>query len=238
MGEYVRSGIERGLEEIGFLAHAEAGIESARRLWLNDQDLDDYWEEGRGLREQYGDRIRVTVGLELGLNPDALPVMKSIAERHPWDRIGLSYHQLPDGGSRLNICSRRSIPRLMEVDSLEMTIRYYADLRDHIAVIRPEFVCHLDVVRKFMADRSDSPEVRSLISEVLEEMRRNNVMLEVNTAGYDTVGAPYPAPWIIREAVEMGLGLVLSSDSHRPQDVARRFDEALVYIRRSLNGRA
>jgi histidinol-phosphatase (PHP family) len=125
----------------------------------------------------------------------------------------------------------------MEVDPLEMTIRYYTDLRDHIAVIRPEFVCHLDVVRKFMADRSDAPEVRGLILEVLKEMRRSDVMLEVNTAGYDAVGDPYPAPWIIREAVGMGMGLVLSSDSHRPQDVARKFDEALAYIRRSLNGR-
>lgn len=238
MEDYVLSAIDRGLEEIGFLAHAEAGIESPRRRWLSERDLDDYWEEGRNLQEQYGNRIRVTLGLELGLNPDALPALMCLIERHPWDRIGLSYHHLPYGASRLNICSRASIPRLMEVDPLEMAIRYYSDLRDHISIIRPAFLCHLDVVRKFMEDRSEHPRVRRLITQVLQEMRNAGVSLEVNTAGYFTVGNPYPAARIVREAVEMGIDLVLCSDSHKPQHIAKDFDKALSYIRHSLNGRS
>jgi HisJ family histidinol phosphate phosphatase len=85
-----------------------------------------------------------------------------------------------------------------------------------------------------MHDFSADPQVRQLIRELLLEMRKETVLLEVNTAGYDTVGAPYPAPWIIREAVALGIDLVLNSDSHAPEFIGRHFDEAVRYIEESL----
>lgn len=234
MEDYVLAAIDQGLEEIGFLAHAEAGINSKRKLWLDEEDLDIYWEEARELRDRYRGCIAVSAGLELGLNPDALPALEEIINRHRWDRIGLSYHHLPDGEKRLNICSRAGIPRLREVNALEMSLRYYRDLRDGIRIFRPQMICHLDVVRKFMEDQSHHPRVRSAIMDVLWAMQKENVMLEVNTAGYDYVAAPYPLPWIIREAVDMGIDLVLSSDSHKPEHVARHFDRATQYIGSAL----
>ena len=197
------------------------------RLWA-------YWEEGKKLKSRYGSRICISLGLELGLNPRALKDLEAIILKYPWDRIGLSYHQLTDEDGHLNICSRQSISRIREVDNFEFVKRYYRDLTAHVSLIKPYMLCHLDVVRKQMHDYSADPEVRRLIRELLFEMSKEAVLLEVNTAGYDTVGAPYPAPWIIREAVALGIGLVLNSDSHAPELVGRRFDEAVRYIEESL----
>jgi len=241
MEDYVIVALERGMEEIGFLAHAEAGIyhpSDPRVLWLENGDFQTYWDEGKELKARYGGRIRISLGLELGLNPYALEDLKDIIREHPWDRIGLSYHHLPDEDEHLNICSRRSIPRIRKVDNLEFTKRYYRDLRKNISLIRPYMLCHFDVVRKHMRDCSTDPAVRCLIRDLLLEMRKEAVLLEVNTAGYDTVGAPYPAPWIIREAVALGIGLVLNSDSHAPEQVGRHFDEAIRYIEESLEDTA
>lgn len=230
MEEYVLAAIERGLEEIGFLAHAEAGIDHPRILWLQDGDYRAYWQEGNELKSRYGGRIRITLGLELGLNPNSLEELQTIIKKYPWDRIGLSYHQLTDGSGHLNICSRSSISRIKEVDNLQFIKTYYRDLSNYVAVIQPYMLCHLDVVRKHMRDCSADPEVRALIRGLLTAMKREQVRLEVNTAGYDTVGAPYPAPWIICEAVALGIELVLCSDSHSPEQVGRHFDKAIQYI--------
>lgn len=238
MEDYVVAAIKRGMEEIGFLAHAEAGIDSKedpRILWLEDGDYQTYWEDGSELKARFGDRICVSLGLELGLNPHALDELEKIMLQYPWDRIGLSYHQLPYEGGRLNICSRKHIPRIRQADSLELAKEYYRGLRDHVALIKPYMLCHFDVVRKHMPDCSADPEIRRLVGELLLEMKKEAVLLEVNTAGYDTVGAPYPAPWIIREAVGLGIGLVLNSDSHAPEQVGRRFAEAIAYIEESLD---
>jgi histidinol-phosphatase (PHP family) len=239
MEDYVIVALERGMEEIGFLAHAEAGIEhpkDPRVLWLENGEYRAYWEQGKELQARYGSRIRISLGLELGLNPPALKELKAIVSQYSWDRIGLSYHHLTDEDGHLNICSRRSIPRIREVDNLAFIKRYYRDLRDYLSPIKPYMLCHFDVVRKHMHDHSADPEVRRLIRELLVEMRREGVLLEVNTAGYDTVGAPYPAPWIVRAAVALGIGLVLNSDSHAPEAIGRRFDEAIRYIEESVNG--
>jgi histidinol-phosphatase (PHP family) len=234
MEDYVRTALHRGLDEIGFLAHAEAGIDSPRRLWLRDEDLDLYWREGNELKHHYGDQIRISLGLELGLNPEALFEMHQIVCKHSWDRLGLAYHFVHDGISLLNICSRANAQRLKEVNAQEISKRYYQTLRDHVALVKPDFICHLDVVRKFMVDTSTDPEIRTLIRELLTEMAKANVALEVNTGGYCTVGAPYPASWILAEAIHQGIELVLSSDSHKPEHVGRHFDQALVYIEDSV----
>jgi histidinol-phosphatase (PHP family) len=235
MEDYVLAAVNLGLDEIGFLAHAEASIDSPRRLWLRSEDLDVYWQEGNELKHRYGGQIRVSLGLELGLNPEAFFEMDQVVSRYSWDHLGLAYHFVRDGVVLLNICSRANAQRLKEVNVQEICKKYYQALRDHLALIKPDFICHLDVVRKFMTDTSGDPEIRELIRDLLTEMARADVALEVNTAGYTTVGAPYPAPWILAEAVQLGIELVLGSDSHQPGHVGRYFDQALKYIEDSLN---
>ncbi len=38
--------------------------------------------------------------------------------------------------------------------------------------------------------------------------------------------AVYPSPWIIRQAEQMGIPMVLGSDSHTPETLGRYFDRA------------
>jgi histidinol-phosphatase (PHP family) len=54
-------------------------------------------------------------------------------------------------------------------------------------------------------------------------MRQKNMALEVNTAGIAQRGEPYPARWIIDEAVALGIPLSAGSDAHRPEEVGRSF---------------
>ena len=92
MEEYVLAAIEAGLEEIGFLEHLEAGLEMPRRVWMQGSDIPRYWEQGRKLGEKYRDRIKVSLGLEVGVNPDRVETLLEVMRAYQWDYIGLSCH--------------------------------------------------------------------------------------------------------------------------------------------------
>jgi histidinol-phosphatase (PHP family) len=239
MGDYVEAALAADLEELGFLEHVEAGIRYGRRSWLTPEDLDRYWEEGQTLRHRYAGRIAVTLGIELGANPEAVDELRTLAARHPWDRIGLSYHFVPDAetGLHLNISSSKdpNLSRLLARDPLDIHLRYYETLAEMLPVFRPAMLCHLDVVRRNLPDLGDHPEVRRRSRQVLEVMQELGTSLEVNTAGYTYTGALYPAPPILRVALDMGIHLVLNADAHEPAHVARYFDRALDEIRAIAN---
>jgi len=242
MEQYVESAIEAGLEEIGFLEHIESGVEVDEPTWLSPEDLDVYWDEGAELARRYRGRIQVSIGVEVGVNPSAVAALSELIGCHPWRRVGLSYHYVtkPEERERFNICSHRQVADsdVVEQALIELNERYYRQLAIAVETFRPAFVCHLDVVRRHMDDVSGDSRIRPLVIGLLDAMERAGAALEVNTGGYvHRPGGddhPYPAPWILTEALRRGMAIVLCSDSHAPQQVGRYFDRAVADCRAAL----
>ena len=135
MADYVRSALDRGLEEIGFLAHAEVGVDDRPKRWLNRSDLEVYWLEGNELREKFKGRITVSLGLEVGINTRRPDLLGEAVGLHPWDRIGLSHHFVPRGRDLVNIASRRETEGLKGIDPLDINLAYYQGLEDRKSVV-------------------------------------------------------------------------------------------------------
>lgn len=239
MDEYVAAALAAGLDEIGFLAHVEKDIRHRRRSWLEPEQLDLYWTEGRRLQREFHDRIRISLGIELGVNPHAVDGLKQLAARHPWDRIGLSYHYLeeppPRSAEHCNICSARDTAAsgFTAAELAWLHRHYYAELRRHIPVFRPAFICHLDVVRRYLPDPPGETDLQPAVFELLATMARHGTALEINTSGY-AHGGLCPAPWIIREAARQHLDFVFCSDSHQPDQVGRWFGQAVEDVRQAI----
>jgi histidinol-phosphatase (PHP family) len=246
MEAYVRAALDQELEELGFLAHVEIGVERSQHTWLSPGQLDTYWHEGQELRRRYAGRIQISLGIEVGVNPAEMAALAETIASRPWDRVGLAYHYLtPRKRSRqVNVCSRRDVQRNHGVDRdvVALNQRYYQVLGNAIEQLRPTMVCHLDVMRRNLADVSRHPAVEPLIRRALEAMQACGAVLEVNTSGYvhrpHGLEHPYPAPWILAAALEMGLELAFSSDSHDPSEVARHFDRAVQDCRHAARAAA
>jgi histidinol-phosphatase (PHP family) len=57
-------------------------------------------------------------------------------------------------------------------------------------------------------------------------MAEEGLFLDVNTAGLRKPAKEvYPAPVLLQRARELGLGVVLGSDAHRPEEVGFAFGE-------------
>ena len=114
-----------------------------------------------------------------------------------------------------------------------LATRYYEAVARMVEALRPEVVGHLDLIRKNGRNygRVDTPAIRRSAREALEVIRRHGCILDLNTAGYrKNLGCPYPEPWLLRQAHEMGVGVCFGDDSHGPHQVGDGIEEARLYL--------
>jgi histidinol-phosphatase (PHP family) len=94
-------------------------------------------------------------------------------------------------------------------------------------------VGHLDLIRRNAEPdaKLDTPAIRKAAGLALEAVRARGCILDLNTAGYRKgLGSPYPAPWLLRQAHEMGIGFCFGDDSHGPHQVGEGIEQARGYL--------
>ena len=234
MEEYVQKAIQRGLSTIIFLEHLETGIQYHPPSWLDKEEFAYYFEEGARLQQRYRGRIEVRLGVETGYNREAVSTIRERLAQYPWHRIGLSCHFHAHEGSYLNLLSRRqeSLQRLTAIGVDQVVTDYFNALIEAIGVIDCDVLCHLDAVLRHAPGIRLNEEHRRQIEVLLDGMQAKGVALEINTSGFDYRGSPFPAPWIIKGALERGIPLWAGSDAHQPGDVGRYFDRLPEYLQR------
>ncbi|MFH1217535.1 MAG: histidinol-phosphatase HisJ family protein [Pseudomonadota bacterium] len=227
MEDYVQSAVETGLRKIIFLEHYETGISYFECTWLTDDDFAYYREEGQRLAAKYRGVIDVGVGVEVGANPERLHETVDFLHRYAWDRIGLSYHYVREGEDFVNVVSRRqgNLDLMRKIGYERIADSYFAGLRQALEVIPANVICHLDAVLRHCPDFAFSDRHVVAMRGILALMKERKVALEVNTSGFALRNESFPAPWIVREAMGMGISVVAGSDAHRPEDVGRFFEK-------------
>lgn len=236
MEEYVLAAIDKGLKTIVFLEHLEVGINYFERTWLTPDLFERYREEGEKLRRRYQDRIAVRLGVEVGYHPAAVAEINAFLKRTPWDRIGLSYHFLAaEDGTHLNLLSRQqaNLDAFTRFGVERAVDAYLAGLEEAVERIDAHVLCHLDAPLRHHPDLVFTPAHHRRIERIVKAAVRRGLALEINTSGFRHARkAPYPAPWMIRYALDRGMTLVAGSDAHQPRDVGRYFDRLPGYLAR------
>jgi len=225
MVDYVEAAIAAGLSRLIFLEHLEAGINYHEATWLSEADFAQYHAEGEALREQYRGRIEIGLGVEVGYNPKQVPAILAMIARHPWERVGVSFHYYEIGGQHYNVVSRRqaNLEPLSRRGVERVIADYFASLLEAVVILPGTVLCHLDAVLRHHPEVRFTAGHQRQISEILQAMARKGVALEVNTSGFPHRGEQYPTRPILDEAVALGIRLEAGSDSHRPSEVGRHF---------------
>lgn len=228
MEEYVLSGIATGLKEIVFLEHMEAAVHYFESTWLTEEDFDIYFAEGKELQEKYSNRIRVSLGVEVGYNPShKVELLERLAKRK-WDRIGISYHFMPHPNEKhhLNLVSRKekNIHAIHSIGSKQVLQSYFSTLIEAVQVLPGTVLCHLDAALRFQPGIVIDETYLESIRKLLVAVKQKGMALEINTSGLRIRGTPFPAPFIIKEALALEIPLLPGSDAHKPEDVGRDFN--------------
>lgn len=224
--EMVKAALELGMDALGFSGHSPLPGES----WvMREEDVPRYCREVLALREKYAGALDIFLGLEQDiLSPEP---------EGPYDYLIGSVHALKRGEELLSVdeseqALRRNVERWFGGDMLAFAREYYEQVGRVAERTGCQIVGHLDLVCKFNeGDRlfdTGVPLYRQAVLGALEELKDRSVILEINTGamsrGYRA--QPYPAPWILREAREMGFPICITSDAHSAGQLMYAFDQA------------
>lgn len=194
----------------------------------------DYVTEARRLQGAYSGEIELLVGFEIEVVPVQryATVMQDLREQYALDYIVGSVHWVD--GIIIDYTRALFDEAVEACGGLEgLALRYYDTVADMLVALRPEVVGHLDLVRRHGGEDPalETPAVRERARSVLALAKEQDVILDVNTAAYRKgLSTPYPAPWLLEAAREVGVACCFGDDAHRIGEVGAGIPEARDYL--------
>lgn len=244
--------IARGLTDICFTDHLDLGFDEPGLFRF---DPDAYFQTLEQVKAAFAGRLKVHIGVELGLLPDD-PALAREAEAlvrdYPWEFVIGSTHQLPirSGGKTAYVdpVSRAETARIWKafgtVKAL-MSAYYQTVLRNLEQFDFPDTVGHIDYLSRYLPRMIRSAPEAQLpyryedhaeeIDRILHTAIRKGFAIEVNTGGlYKETGKTNPEDRIIRRYLALGgRKLTYGSDAHRPENLGYGFETLPDYERES-----
>ena len=229
--EIVLEAIKKGFGAIGFSGHCHMPYTTYS---MTAESTKSYRNEVNRMKEKYGDRIDVFLGLEYDFccpeKPEgydyligSLHGLKLDGEDYEFDGVVEHFHKM--------------INEHFAGDGDAFAKEYYRQLAwlpDYAPV---DIIGHFDLVTKHRDSvqlfDSDSKAYRNAAIEAAEALAGRVPYFEVNTGamvrGLRTT--PYPDAFIIKEMKRLGFGVVISSDCHIKERMDAYFEEAKALLR-------
>ena len=232
------SAVKKGLSRITITDHMPLPFDT--RYAMAENRIAAYRASVVTAQEKYSGRLDIDMGIEMEYVPEYQSWMDSILEKG-WEVSIISIHRLMVNGIyRMVNGTVEEFDLLLQGFNMDIQALYRAYYKTAQAAFetgRFDIAGHLDVFKKHNVnqiyfDESD-PVYRDLVLETLDTMRKQDMKMEINMGGFNhPVGEQYPSLWIIREAVNRRIPIVLSSDSHCPDTLGQHFDRAAEMVRK------
>jgi histidinol-phosphatase (PHP family) len=243
LAEILDAAIERGMVTYGVSNHVPT---SEPRFLYDDElaaglDLDGrmaqferYAQLSAEAVEAYAGRLEVLRGFEAEVVPSTSYVadMQGLRERYGFEYVVGSVHWVDE--RPIDVSQELFDEAVGRIGGLEaFLVRYYRHVAEMIEGLRPEVVGHFDLPRLFSEGdpAHDAQIVRAAGEQALALVAEQGGLLELNTAGFRKgLRGAYPAPWVIERAVELGVAVTFSDDSHHVDHVAADLEKARAYL--------
>lgn len=236
--QVIRDAIGMGMDEICITDHVDYGI---KKDWdegeeiayrgsqpLANVDYPRYMAALRDMQSRYGDRIRIRVGLEFGIQTHTIPQFRALLTRYPLDFVILSIHQVENQEFWTQEFQHGRTQQ-------EYNERYYEEL---LAVVQQyqgySVLGHLDLITRYDKQGVYPFErVRPLVEAILRRVIADGKGIEVNTSSHrygltDTT----PSVAILQLYRELGgTILTIGSDSHAPAHLGTHIEQARALLR-------
>ena len=209
-----------GLSLIAITDHFPFPAQLNPQPWaMKEERLNDYL---RAIPQEAD--IRILTGGEVDFLGGFESWTRALLQRTHLDYVIGSLHLSFIGLSRDNI---EQIPLVFQ--NFEEAYRaYYKTLRTMIQSGLFDSVGHFDLIKKNYTEElflTRSARYRDEVRETLACLRDSGMVMEINTGGLRrTEREIYPAPWIVEEAVELGIELTVGTDAHHSEDLGLGYE--------------
>ncbi|NUU59255.1 histidinol-phosphatase HisJ [Paenibacillus agri] len=228
--EYVKRGIELGLEQMGLSDHLPLiHVDPASyypEMAMPLSELPCYVEECLSLKERYRGIIDLRVGLEADYIEGYEEQIRELLSPYPWDYLIGSVHFLGEW----DITDFRQVHGWEGKDPLDVYRKYYDAVRKSALSGLYDIIGHMDVIKRF-GYGPQSPEGRAEVKELersaLQAIAKSGIAMELNASGLTKPCAEmFPAEHVLQEALALGIPLTLGSDAHDPAKLGEGLQEA------------
>lgn len=224
--EFVDSAIRAGISEYGISDHAPVVPEPFDDWRMLEAQLPDYFNWIERARTRAAGRLPIRAGLECDWLTGCEAWIESLSERYPWDYLIGSVHYLDDW----DFDNPAWLGRWAESDVEAVWSHYWKSYTTMAESGLFDILGHPDLVKKF-SYRPDG-DLRRFYEPCIEAIAKTGGTIELNTAGrHKPCAEAYPESLFLELAAQAKIPLVISSDAHAPDEVARDFMEAITIAR-------
>ncbi|MEP4079570.1 histidinol-phosphatase [Haloferula sp.] len=225
---YVDTAISAGVSEYGVSDHAPAKPEPFDDWRMLEADLPEYWDWIDRARNHANGRLPIRAGLECDWLEGCEDWITELSRRYSWDYLIGSVHYLDDW----DFDNPKWLGRWANSDINQVWKHYWETYGRMADSGLFDILGHPDLVKKF----SYRPEgdLARFYEPVIERIAASGKAIELNTAGWHKpCNEAYPDSRFLELAAEAGVPLVISSDAHSPNEVARDFPKAIELAKSS-----
>lgn len=220
--ELVKSAIQKGLNSVGIVTHSYVPFDDC---CIQLEKVDEFKREIRRLKEKYSSEINVLCGLETDLySPQEADGFNYTIGSVHYLKVGGKFFSVDESPEKLSCLIKDGFAG----DFYACAEAYFAAIQE-LCAKKPSIVGHFDLIKKFQRSIPFDAKNQRYISawqKAADSLLRLDIPFEINTGGISRgyIDEPYPSPEIAEYIKSKGGKLLLSSDAHRPEDIAFQFE--------------
>ena len=215
--EYIESALRSGIRILGFSDHTPYFFpgDYKSRIRMDPEQLPDYVQTLKKLREQYRGRIEIHIGLEAEYYPDLFPQLLEYLKESSIEYLILGQHRLGNGFDDIYCGWETSDESLLD--------RYCTQCTQAMETGLFTYFAHPDIFN-FTGDEKI---YRKYMRRLCREANRLGMPLEINFAGLEE-GIQYPNPVFLETAAEENSTVIMGIDAHEPSAFGHRETEERI----------
>lgn len=234
--DVVVEAINQGLKAIGFSDHSPVPFENS--FAIKNDEIDNYITTIRSLREKYKNQIDVYCSMEMDFIPGIVKDFKQTKETLGLDYMIGSVHLVGNDINRLWFIDGSKMEtydeglyNYFDGDIKKGVRAFFHQYNEMIETEEFDIVGHFDKIKMHNRGRYFSEEdkwYRDYMMETLTLIKEKSLIVEINTRGIYKKRSDdfYPSTWTFPLMKEMNIPVVISSDSHKVEELSLCFDEA------------
>ena len=226
--ENIKQAIALSLNEIAITDHIDFDYPDPDFPFLFEYEP--YKKQIDFLREKYSDKIKIVLGVEIGLQPHVYEEIGTFISKNHFDFIIGSTHCV----DKLDLYTSDFFNGKTKQDAF---FRYFEDVLSNIKNF-PNFNVygHVDFINRY-GNYPDKTMVYSdfkdITDEILKELISRGKGIELNTSGFRYgLGHTHPQLDLLKRYKELGGEIItIGSDAHTAKDICYHFDVAYSMLK-------
>lgn len=227
--ENIEAAIAKNMYAIGFSDHTYTECDES--YCMMEKAYPEYVKEILALKKEYKGKIDVLLGME----KDCYSKMPEC----PLDYFIASVHYIVNGGKCYPIDhslaqQQECVSELFSDDKIAFAKCYFNMVYEHVKLTCPTFIGHYDVISKFGFMPEDDEKYIEIANHYLQKCLKICKYVEFNTGGIarGVRTFPYPHEKMLKCVLESGGEVLLSSDSHKTENLDFYFEEAVGELKK------